>query len=368
MSQDTKSTTRALLLAHREAYPALQIRDVFKYLFQSAFGCEHLVADEAAALRYIRREYEACPKNESPAFDRLDGAYSRVHLSWLNGGLHPETLAKLFCTSAKIEPDGREALLEKLEVARGLVQNGELPLDLAEFDRLLAEWSAMGYPAIHHSDTFRAAYRPAYRVISEAYVPFLPLLTEIDRLLERGNTIVALEGGSAGGKSTLASLLERLYDCTVFHMDDFFLRPEQRTAQRLSEVGGNLDRERFSEEILRALAGGEPVRYRPFDCATQTLGEPVTAERKRLTVVEGVYALHPAFGRYFDLAVFLDIDPALQRERIRKRNTPALARRFFEEWIPMENAYFAETDTRGRCDLTVQVGADTREREDTLSS
>jgi hypothetical protein len=78
-----------------------------------------------------------------------------------------------------------------------------------------------------------------------------------------------------------------------------------------------------------------------------------------LTVVEGVYALHPAFGRYFDLAVFLDIDPALQRERIRKRNTPALARRFFEEWIPMENAYFAETDTRGRCDLTVQVGADT---------
>ena len=36
-------------------------------------------------------------------------------------------------------------------------------------------------------------------------------------------------------------------------MDDFFLRPEQRTEERLKEVGGNVDRERFLEEVARPL-------------------------------------------------------------------------------------------------------------------
>ena len=185
---------------------------------------------------------------------------------------------------------------------------------------------------------------------------------------EKGRCIIAIDGRCGSGKSTLARVLVEKLSAQVVYMDDFFLRPEQRTPARLAEVGGNLDRERFFDEVVRPLGRREEIRYRRFDCSSQALGEPITIAPKKLTVVEGVYALHPAFGRYFDLAVFLDIDPALQRERIRKRNTPALARRFFEEWIPMENAYFAETDTRGRCDLTVQVGADTRERRDTMSS
>lgn len=36
------SDTRAFLLAHAAAYPALTLTDLFKALYQSAFGCEHL--------------------------------------------------------------------------------------------------------------------------------------------------------------------------------------------------------------------------------------------------------------------------------------------------------------------------------------
>ena len=43
------SDTRAFLLAHAAAYPALTLTDLFKALYQSAFGCEHLVADPSAA-------------------------------------------------------------------------------------------------------------------------------------------------------------------------------------------------------------------------------------------------------------------------------------------------------------------------------
>ena len=341
--------TRARLMEHFQTYPCLRAEDVFKYLYQSAFGCEHLAADFATVLAYIKREAESLQDSPLPQTEPLDGLYSRVHLGWLRHGLRPETLARLFCLSARTEEDGASALREKLAVARDLVANRDLPLEPSEFDRKLAQWAASGYPAIHHSEAFRAAYHPAYRVIANRYANFMDLFARIDGL--QHPAVVTIEGGAASGKTTLAAALQDVYDCNVLHTDDFFLRPEQRVPERLAEVGGNLDRERFWEEIVQPLLCGETVRYRPFNCQTKSLEAPVSLPPKSLTVVEGSYAMHPAFGRYYDLAVFLDVPPALQRERILTRNSPAFAKRFFEEWIPMENAYFDQMAIRDRADL-----------------
>lgn len=343
------------LSKHCGDYPGLRVQDLFKFLFQSAFGCEHLVTDREAALAYIRREHGRVDPQAEPRTDRLSGGYSRVHLSWLNRGLTPETLTDLFLASAKTEPEGKERLEDMITAAREMIRRGEIPLDPTEFEEKLTAWRAMGFPAIHHSEEFRETYAPAYRVIANRYANFLPLFAKIDRLLKDAPVILAIEGGSASGKSTLAEALRRIYGCGVIHTDDFFLRPEQRTADRLSEVGGNLDRERFMDEVLPSLTCGEAVQYRPFDCGTQTLLPPVTVANNRLTVVEGVYATHPAFGTYYDLAVLLDISPEQQRARIIKRNPPFLAERFFGEWIPLENRYFDETAIRDRMDLCIPV-------------
>ena len=73
---------------------------------------------------------------------------------------------------------------------------------------------------------------------------------QIDELLaEKDMILVAIDGKCTSGKTTLASKLAELYDCNVFHMDDFFLRPEQRTPERFAEVGGNVDYERFYKEV-----------------------------------------------------------------------------------------------------------------------
>ena len=180
-------------------------------------------------------------------------------------------------------------------------------------------------------------------------------LAEELRELPKEVRIIAIDGRCAAGKTTMAARLVKELGGDVIHMDDFFLRPEQRTPQRLAEGGGNLDRERFAEEILPSLRQGETVRYRRFDCSTQTLGDIVTVAPKKLTLVEGVYATHPAFSKYYDLAIFLDIDAAYQRQRILKRNSPWLAERFFSEWIPLENTYFRETGIKDRCDLVLPI-------------
>ena len=178
------------------------------------------------------------------------------------------------------------------------------------------------------------------------------LYKRIDELLKNKKTvIVAVEGGSASGKTTLAKELEQRYHCNVFHMDDFFLRPGQRTKERLEEPGGNVDRERFHEEVVIPLQEGKAIEYRRFDCSTFSLQPAVRIEPDRLSVVEGAYSTHPEFGIYYDLSVFLDISFDRQKERILKRNGAQKAERFFQEWIPMEQKYFEAFRVREKCDM-----------------
>ena len=183
------------------------------------------------------------------------------------------------------------------------------------------------------------------------------LFTKIDELLKNGPVIFAIDGASASGKSTLSKMLSEIYDCNVFYIDDFFLRPEQRTKERLCEIGGNFDRERFLCEVLIPTKEGREVLYSRFDCSTQSLLPPIRVSPKPLTVIEGVYSLHPELSSFYDGSLFLEISPELQRERILKRN-PSLAHRFFEEWIPMENAYFEQMHPKEHATLALCVAAD----------
>lgn len=347
--------TRNLLVKHYQKYPGLQIQDIFKFIHQSASGCEHMVSSLDTAIEYIRKESETGIGTEN-LIETLDGAYSRIHLSCMSHGLSAETLGKLFFASAKKEQNGTSRIEEKLAIARELVRENELPFYEDDFEIAVREWKEKGYPAIHHSDAFRAAYHPKYRVISNEYVKFLPLFSKIDELLKKGSGIVAIEGGSGSGKTTLSAMLQELYDCTVFHMDDFFLRPEQRTSERYAEVGGNIDRERFLKEVLVPLKKNEPIKYRRFDCDTFELCPPVNVVPKKLTIVEGAYCMHPELAGYYDLSVFLDISPEVQKARITKRNTPQLAERFFNEWIPLEKIYFSKMQVKDRCDISVLEG------------
>ena len=164
---------------------------------------------------------------------------------------------------------------------------------------------------------------------------------QIDDLMEKKDfVIVAIDGPCTSGKTTLAAKFAEIYDCNVFHMDDFFLRPEQRTPERFAELGGNVDYERFREEVLLPMKSGKAFSYRPFDCSTFSLADSVFVTPKKLNIVEGTYSHHPYFGDPYDLKILLTVDEDTQRLRILKR--PAfLHKRFFEEWIPMENRYFS---------------------------
>lgn len=183
-------------------------------------------------------------------------------------------------------------------------------------------------------------------------VTLRPLLTAIRRRLEHQDRLtVVLDGSCASGKTTVANQLQHIYGCALFHMDDFFLRPEQRTPERYAEPGGNVDRERFLAEVLEPLRKGKEVVYRPFDCGTMSLAEPVRVTPGKLTVIEGSYSLHPALRSEDQLSVWIRVDPRIQMDRIRRRDGESAARVFAEKWIPLEQAYYEAFRPDLHCDL-----------------
>lgn len=184
------------------------------------------------------------------------------------------------------------------------------------------------------------------------YARFAPLLSRLDSLPE--GAILAIDGRCASGKSTLAALLAEEYACPLFHLDDFFLRPEQRTPERFAQPGGNVDRERFLAEVLEPLRRGETVRFRRFDCGSLTLEPERAVAPGRLNIVEGAYAMHPELAPYYDCSLFLHVSPQEQRRRIQARNG-GRAEMFFTRWIPLEERYFRELNVEARCDLRIST-------------
>lgn len=184
-----------------------------------------------------------------------------------------------------------------------------------------------------------------YRLImKENYAKrFVAAKEAIDQILENSDKetiLVAIDGKCASGKTTLGNYLQEIFNCNLFHLDDFFLQQHQRTEERLSQVGGNVDYERFQSEVLKPVAKGEDVIYRPYSCMEGRITEEILIKKHRLNIMEGAYSLHPYFNDPYDVRIFMNINEKDQIDNIRKRNGEDKLQRFASEWIPKENKYF----------------------------
>ncbi len=351
------SEIKKIISKHIGVYPKMQAEDAVKLLYQSEFAGGHLIDDEDESLRRLKAEYEALDTvqraDDDNPFEDIGGGLCRINLRAIKRlGLKIETVNRFFIDTANTIKGSVKEYEQKLGVLLQLCRNGELPFESEKVRIYIDSLKEEGFSPLSHSEEYRQAYDPAYRVIKDSYREYIKAFQSIDSLLKAKDVIiVAIDGNCAAGKSALASVLGGVYDCNIFHMDDFFLRPEQRTPQRLGEPGGNVDRERFYNEVITGLKSGRPFTYRKYDCRTQNLGEPVSVTPKALNIIEGSYSLHPVLIGFYDLKIFLQISAGVQSERILKRSGAKMHERFISEWVPMENRYFESFDIRSKCDL-----------------
>lgn len=356
---------KKILAEHARRYPCMAPRDAVKLIYQNEFGPGHLIRDAQEALRYLLAERSAVTANAAaPALESIGNGLVRVPLAAWNEEEYPsETLIRDFIRSASLHQGRTERFVHKLDVLRALCGQEMFSFSPEALEEYLGLYTAQGFPAVSHSAEYKDTYHPAYRVVRQDCLSLSPEEVILKELFHRkmdGPILLAIDGRCASGKTTLAARLQKALGCSVVHMDDFFLRPEQRTQERYATPGGNVDHERFLQEVLLPLSRGENAVYRPFDCSSMSLGEPTELKCGAVTVIEGSYSCHPDLFPYYHVSVFLSLPSQEQMRRIILRDGEDYSKVFQERWIPLEERYFAQRDLQSLCTFSFPLGCSDR--------
>ena len=160
-------TLREALLLHSARYPAMQPADAVKLVFQSEFGGAHLLKDPAFARKRLHEEWEQTPSDaEAPLSESIGNGMARVSLAaWKASGRSEDELFALFLRSAEAHRGRKERFAQKLGLLRELTENGEMPFSADALNAFLRDYPLENPPVTAHSEVFRAAYHPSYRVV-----------------------------------------------------------------------------------------------------------------------------------------------------------------------------------------------------------
>ena len=345
--------TEIYLEEQLQKHPSMSPQDIVKLCYQAVFGAEHLLEDSEKARAYLSEEMDSVTAEDGELYEKISSGTIRVNLRvWKKRGLPTEWLFNMFAYSLKKSTRENEAFLCVIREAERLIASADVSFSLAEWEKYIEEYISDGIRAVSHSEEYRRAEKPSYRIVDASFIRIFPVLEKINEIRKRP-AVIALDGRAASGKTTLSVLLSAVLDADVIHMDDFFVPLDLRTAERFLTPGENIHHERFSMEVLPFITDEGPFSYRIFDCSKMDYNGMREIGTKPFRIVEGSYSCHPVFGEYADVTVFSDVAYEEQLRRIRNRNGERLLSMFVDRWIPLEEEYFKAFEIQKKADITV---------------
>lgn len=152
------------------SHPSVEAVDLYKFLHQAMFGPGHAITDATQAAKALQSELANLgpPTTNETWCDTLGGDpfLVRVNLRpFVANGFESEPLVDAFVATASTVLGNPQQMGVALDlVVQWLPSDGrnELANGLQEIGRKMER---QGYPAVHHSEAYQQAYRPAYRVI-----------------------------------------------------------------------------------------------------------------------------------------------------------------------------------------------------------
>lgn len=166
-----------VVLAEVRRHPALEIQDLYKFVFQAAMGNEHLMADSSMVYQYLRMELNSIrPDTAEPLMELLtpDSSLVRLNLRSFKSrrGNAQFLLHAMLATSLEIHPSSAKLRLWWADVEE-LARNRMIPFIPDRLHSFFLEMSSRGFPAVHHSQQYTGRYQPSYRVVAPQHLRFL---------------------------------------------------------------------------------------------------------------------------------------------------------------------------------------------------
>jgi uridine kinase len=182
------------------------------------------------------------------------------------------------------------------------------------------------------------------------------------RLSERRKRplLVALDGRSGTGKSSLADDLANLFDALVIRGDDFYSGgTHEEWAQRTPEQKADqcVDWRRLRREVLEPLLAGRTARWRTHNWVTgRGLSDETSEEAPtRVIILDGAYSARPELSDLIDISVLVRADDQTRRSRLRGREGESAMEGWHPVWDEAETYYFTRVMKPADFDLVVDA-------------
>jgi hypothetical protein len=183
MTPDDSGNLLKLLKQHLGWYPLMEPVDIYKLLYQGVMGSEHLMA--APEEFKLQLELE------------MNGLKGDPTERWLEPVNADETILRLnlrACKDRQLNLDllipallrtgdmciGSQTILQKTWVKFiELCETGQINQFSTDTVYGFGGWLVeMAFPPVHHSDSYRRAYQPAYRLISVKFISEIGLAND----------------------------------------------------------------------------------------------------------------------------------------------------------------------------------------------
>jgi uridine kinase len=171
--------------------------------------------------------------------------------------------------------------------------------------------------------------------------------------------LVALDGRSGVGKSTLASEVaaEIGTGAVVIDGDDFYSGGDDAYWDALGpaeKVDLVIDWRR-QRTLLESLRRGEPATWRPYDWDTDDgrLAAAITAGPAGVVILDGAYSARPELADLFSLRGLLDAPRHVRRARLQQREGAHYRAQWEARWSEAEDLYFDQLMPPSAFDLVL---------------
>jgi hypothetical protein len=155
--------------------------------------------------------------------------------------------------------------------------------------------------------------------------------------------LVAIDGPSGAGKTTLAAEVAAALAAPTVHMDDLYPGWDGLRAAT----------ERLESWVVQPLRSGHPARYRRWDWAAGSYAEWVQLPPSEVIVVEGCGSGALPAGRALSALVWVEAEESVRKARGLARD-PGYAP-FWDRWAAQERVLYAADGTRARADLVLDT-------------
>lgn len=180
--------------------------------------------------------------------------------------------------------------------------------------------------------------------------------------------LIAIDGGSGSGKTTVAKFAAELLGAVLVPGDDFFaadITTDEwlRRSPRL-RASDCIDWRKLRREALEPLLCRTAARWRCFDWAHSMNADGTYnwldsfEERSPadLILLEGTYSCRPELSDLIDFSVLVDVPVNVRHNRLTHRATPDWLEMWHKRWDDAERYYFESVRPPHRFDFVVANG------------